>query len=485
MNQTMHPPAGNHSTAFCLHRNFAVLIAVLTMIVSAGCNTGLQFNPLPAGEYYTLAGSISLTDPVEGDLVTASPTVRPSLMTMSDYTKFQLVSGDRTSWAARDGTFTLTKVPFSAETVLEARAGKIALRRRLFPRDLRETDVSKLRITVESTAIALIWERAHQMGKELTEWDIAAREYQPAIASVTRAIRFALQMAPANVPGTILGLEMVKTPVLDAASLIEPRESTLREALRVLENAVLRENHDLIANYVSTSFGNDWDSSASWRDLLERTGTYFDGYDIPVASWTMLDMELLPGSKARIRLAMEARWSHFFSGTDGTTGVFVSDILWQKEGTFWKIIRNFPYKPTDPRQVGADARWGQIAAAHAELQAALGNENMTVLESLVSPNFGNDWDLNSTWTDLMETAKARFDACDVKIATYSIGTIEFNGPDLARVHCSAQVRVIRLLPGIDVDSGPINAIVEWRRESGVWKLARNLPYRFSHPTNIR
>lgn len=468
------------------YRLATLFVAVLAMMLSAGCNEGnLRFNPLPAGEYYTLSGSITLSGcPVEEDLVNAS-SVKASLIVMSDYSKFQLTSGEKSAWAAKDGTFTVSKVPYSAEMVLEAKAGKLALRRRLFPRDLRESDTTRLTVSIETTAVALVWERAHQLGKELTEWDIAAREFEPYIASVTRAIRLAMQIKASAVSGTILDLEMVKTPVLDAAQAIQPCESTLREAHRVLENAILRENHDLIAQYVSTSFGNDWDSSATWIDLLSKTADYFDTYDFSVASWTIIDMELLPSGRARIRLAAEAFWSNFFSGLDGSTGVYFSDVYWQREGTFWKIIRNMPYKSGDPRQLGADARWGEIAAAHVRLQTALGSEKIAEFEQLVSQNFGNDWDIFSTYSDLIETARTRFNACDVKIATYSIGAVEFNGADLATVHCSAQVRVIRLIPGVDIDSGAINAVIQWRREDGAWKLYRNLPYRFTHPTDIR
>ncbi|MBP7632633.1 hypothetical protein KBA41_00585 [Candidatus Ozemobacteraceae bacterium] len=477
---------GRRSSRSWAHRLTALFAAVLAMLLVTGCDQGnLRFNPLPTGEYYTLSGNVSLANlPVEGDLV-GTGVINPSLLVMTDYSKFQLTAGEKSSWAAKDGTFTVSKVPYSTELVLEAKAGKVALRRRLFPRDLRESDTTRLSVTVETTAIALIWERAHQMGKELTEWDIATREFEPSIASVTRAIRLALQIQPSSVSGTILDLEMVKTPVLEAAQAIQPCEATLREAHRVLENAVLRENHDLIAQYVSTSFTNDWDSSAGWLDLLTRTATYFDTYDFSVASWTIVDMELMPAGKARIRIAAEAFWSDFFSGTDGSTGVYSSDVYWQREGTFWKIVRNMPYKAGDPRQLGADARWGEIAAAHVRLQAALGSENLDVLRELVSENFGNDWDAHSTFNDLIETAQARFNMCDVKIATYAVESVEFNGQDLATVHCSAQVRVIRLIPGIDIDSGPISAIITWRRENGVWKLFRNLPYRFSHPTNIR
>ena len=73
---------------------------------------------------------------------------------------------------------------------------------------------------------------------------------------------------------------------------------------------------------------------------------------------------------------------------------------------------------------------------------------------------------------------------DVKIAEYSVDSIEFTGSDRARVRCRANVRVISLLPGIDIDSGNIEAIVEWRKEDGIWKIFRNLPYRFNHPTKL-
>ena len=72
----------------------------------------------------------------------------------------------------------------------------------------------------------------------------------------------------------------------------------------------------------------------------------------------------------------------------------------------------------------------------------------------------------------------------MKSATYTIKLIEFITNDLAQVHCSSQVRLINIKTGHDVDTGPINAIVDWRREDGVWKLGRNLPYKFSHPRNL-
>jgi hypothetical protein len=88
---------------------------------------------------------------------------------------------------------------------------------------------------------------------------------------------------------------------------------------------------------------------------------------------------------------------------------------------------------------------------------------------------------NSTYTDLASCTQSRFNAMDVKLANYSIDSIDFYESGKARVRCSAQVRVISLIPGIDIDSGSIKAVVEWRREDGVWKVWRNLPYRFTHP----
>ncbi|HPW59972.1 MAG TPA: hypothetical protein PLK58_15085, partial [Candidatus Rifleibacterium sp.] len=161
---------------------------------------------------------------------------------------------------------------------------------------------------------------------------------------------------------------------------------------------------------------------------------------------------------------------------------YMFDAIWRKEGTFWKVFRNMPYRDTHPTQIGADARWGEISAAHHELQAALAVEKLDVFASRISQTFGNDFDVTSTRNDLLVTAQSRFNAMDVKIAEYSIDSIEFNGLDKAQVHCRANVRVISLIPGIDIDSGPIKAVVEWRKEDGFWKIARNLPYRFNHPT---
>ncbi|OIP25826.1 hypothetical protein AUK22_07590 [bacterium CG2_30_54_10] len=459
-----------------------ILLSLATSCVNEG---NLRFNPVRPGENYNLSGTIDLSELTESDLLTSFRIPNMEIGQITDFTKFTVKAGDRSVSADKAGKFSLIDVPFASDLILSATAGKVVLLLRLYPNDLRLTDVSKLKISLDSTARALIWKNAQKRETELTAWDIAAREYEPLIGSLTFILKLALQTPKKDVPITILELASVDQAAKTAADAIIPREADLREAYSVIQNALLKSDLKILKYYISPEFSNDWDSTSSWNDFNAAMEEYFKKYRLNNASYTISDMEFLPGNEARVRTAGKIEFTNTHSGLDGETALYQSDIFWRREGSFWKITRNLPYREGHPTQLMAGSRWGEIARAHAQLQGAIFKEDIPVLEKIISPNFGNDWDVHSTHSDLLNSAQSRFNACDVKVATYSIRFIDFIDDSHARVHCTAQVAVFRLLPGVDSTTGVVNAVVDWHLESGVWKLFRNLPYKFSHPLNIR
>ncbi|MBF0498911.1 MAG: hypothetical protein HQM09_02155 [Candidatus Riflebacteria bacterium] len=479
-----HQAELNH-LSFKQYRSMELLpVAILLLFTTLGCvNHGdLRPQPLPTEEVYTLAGTVATSDLVEKDLLASRLT---DIAHLTDFTTFEIVAGNRKTRANKDGTFTLSDIPFSSDLVVTASASKVIFKLRLYPADLRTTDVKRLAFSVESTVAALIWERAHAAGTELTEADIAAREYVASTTQIASNLRLALQMPKKSVPQTLLDLPVIVNAVNDAAARIIPRESVLTESLSVVQNIFIRRDLKLLENYISPDFGNDWDTTSSYNDCLSTVASMFKQFEIKNASYTIHQMEFLPGELARIRVSFQLDLFDINMGMGHSTDIYTSDVIWRREGTFWKIFRNLPYKKTDPTQVGADSRWGEIARAHAALQYAVTREEIATLGSYISENFGNDWDANSTKSDLLLCAKNRFLVCDVKIASYTIRSIDFIGTDLARVHCAGQVRVINTVLGIDIDWGTVNAVIEWRLEGGSWKLSRNLPYRLTHPRDIR
>ncbi|MBI3039560.1 hypothetical protein HYY75_11050, partial [bacterium] len=386
-----------------------LFFAVILSFLSSGCENGnLRFNPVSPDENYALAGNISLSDPVESSLLTSFRRLNSDISVITDFSKFLLAAGVKSGYANKDASFRLERVPFSGDLLLSATLGKVVFLRRLYPVDLRMTDVSRLKIDIDSTSRALVWKKAKEQKIELTDADIGAREYSHLLASISSAIKLALQLPKKDVPKTILDLEMVLKPVNLAANTIEPREAILTEAHVTLQNAFLRKNLPLFGYYISTDFGNDWDSNSNYQDFINRISEVFKGNDVKIASYTILQMEFLPNNKARVRATGQISLTSKFSGLDSTTETYTSDVIWRKEGTFWKIHRNLPYQPGHPTQVGADARWGEIAGSHANLQVALFREDLPAFINLVSPNFSNDWDMNSTANDLLETARNRF-----------------------------------------------------------------------------
>jgi hypothetical protein len=293
-----------------------------------------------------------------------------------------------------------------------------------------------------------------------------------------------LQLPKSAISKTVLDLPAVVNQARAAAESILEREIMLKDANSILRHTLMRKDLELLKAYISPSFGNDWDSTSSWDDMIDHFEGLFDGFDFERLEWRVLDSEFIPDNRARIRTEVKVKLKNILSEQIVHDQTYVFDAIWRKEGTFWKIFRNMPYRDSHPTQVGADTRWGELSEAHRELQAALAVENLQVFSNRISQVFGNDFDVTSTRNDLLLTAQSRFNAMDVKIADYTIDSIDFIDNDNARVRCHANVKVINLIPGTDIDSGQVEALVDWRRENGVWRIFRNLPYRFNHAVSL-
>jgi hypothetical protein len=459
----------------------AILLAMLILFNGCTGKGDLRFNPLPDASHFTLSGQIKLPEIIETDLTSS---LRGTLVAISDFSTFMVSAGGVSSRSDKTGNFALNKVPFAEDLVVRAEAGKIALLRRVSSDELYYNDLSKLLLNLQTTAEALIWQQGLSIDKNLTAADIRAREYEALVAEVVTAIKLCLQLPKTAVPKTVLDLAAVKNAASSAASQILEREIMIREANSVLRHILLRSDIELLKVYVSPSFLNDWDTTSTWTDVISHYTDLFKDFIFTDVSWTIKSSEFLPDNLVRVRTEAKIRLKSLRTEEIVRDKTYTFDAMWRKEGNFWKVYRNMPYRDTHPTEVYADSRWGEIADAHRELQAALATEKIDVVAARISQNFGNDWDVNSTYNDLRTCTKSRFDAMDVKIANYSVDSIDFYQTDRAKVKCTAQVRVINLIPGVDIDSGQIKAVVEWRREDGVWKIFRNLPYRFSHPTSI-
>lgn len=458
-----------------------ILLSIMVFLNGCTGKGDLRFKPAPDGSEFDISGKLKLTEIVETDL---SASLRAELGAISDFTRFKIMAEGVTAQVSKDGSFSLQNVPFSQSMLLRAEAGKIAILRRVSEDELFYTDLSKMELNLQTTAEALIWQQGLLIDKNLTAADIRAREYENLVASTVTAIKLSLQLPKTAINKTVLDLPGVVNPAKTAAAAILERETVLKDANSVLRHIMIRKDLDLLQVYISPSFSNDWDSSSSWDDAISHFRELFADFGFEEVSWRVLDTEFLPDSRARIRTEVKIKLRDLMSEEIVRDKTWVFDALWRKEGNFWKVYRNMPYRDEHPTQVGADARWGEIADAHHELQTALAVENLDIFAGRISQVFGNDYDFTSTRNDLLVAAQSRFNAMDVKIADYSIDSIEFTAVDRAKVRCSASVRVIKLIPGVDLETGPIKAIVEWRKEDGKWKIYRNLPYRFSHPLTI-
>ena len=457
------------------------LVLLMMLFLFNGCSAthrgDLTFNDT-TGKTFNISGKIALSEFVETD------SARKSIGRISDFSYFIVSAGNVSAHSDKDGNFTLKGVAFSNNLVLKAQANKIALLCRVTPDEICYSDLSSLEININTTAEALVYQQGLLLKKNLTPADIRAREYQEGLASIVTAIKLALQLPKESIAKTELEITAVTTAAKNVASACVERDNVLKDANSVIHNAFLRKDLDLLKLYLSPSFGNDWDSSSNWNDAITCFDILFSKYNIHGFTWKILDSEFLADNKARIRTKVYALIKDNNDEiVSNTTWTF--DALWRLEGSMWKLFRNMPYKPTHPTQVDADSRWGEIAQVFVELQKAVNQEDVTTISNRVSDVFRNEFDGNSTKNDLILTATSRFNRMDVKVSEYSIDSIEFTAPDEAKVTCHGRIKVINIIAGIDIDSGEVQAKITFHKENGIWKVYRDLPYKFSHPRTLQ
>lgn len=469
--------------AQCGKAFYSIFILVLMLFMS-GCASerkGLQFKEELEGDKFRISGKIHIPEIIETDLAGIA-SARGSLTTLKDYRKFKIYANGVSAQADRDGNFTLKGVPYSEDLVLKAEANKLVFLLRITGTDLYFTDLSNLRINLRTTVEGLVYQKGVELNKELAPGDIRAREYVTEVDALVNSLRLVAQMNPDNVSSNILKVPVVANGAKALAGKVVPRESVLIEANSVLRNIMILKDMDLLRAYFSPSFTNDWELASNYEDLLVNMESFFKGYEIINLTWDMLESEFLPESSARIRTRITATLKDKISEETLSPKTYVFDAYWRKEGSFWKIYKNFPYKATHPSQVGADVLWGEISDVIASLNAALAVEDIEVFERHISKSFTNDFDRSSSYTDVISLAMKRFNEMDVKVSEYAIEDITPMTSDssYALVKCSGRVKAYNLLPGIDVESGVVNATIQWRKEDGVWKIFKNLPYKFIH-----
>ena len=462
------------------HRFYSIILLSMILIFN-GCTAykgDLTFNTPSPGECFNISGKIYLPEIIETD------SARATLTTLSDFSNFKITAGEITSQADKAGNYSLTAVPFSDSLVIKAVSNKIALLRRVTADELCYSDLSSLQIDINTTAEALVYEQGLLLKKDLTPADIRAREYQDGIATLTTAIKLAMQLPKNSINKTTLDLVAVTSAAKQVALNCVARDSVLKDANTVLRHAFLRKDLDLVKMYISPSFSNDWDSNSNWSDVVSYFETLFAKHDYVSLTWEILETEFLENNKARIRTKVNAVVKETNTDEIVINKGYTFDAFWQLEGTIWKLYKNMPYRDTHPTQVDADVRWGEIAAAYSELQAAVNGEIIASVSYRVSEAFRNAFDGTSTKNELMLVTTRRFNTMDVKISEYTIENIKFNGNETAVVTCSGRIKFINLLLGKDVDSGLVRGKVIWIKEDGIWKIYRDLPYKFSHPLTI-
>ena len=462
------------------HRFYSIILLAMILVFN-GCTShkgDLRFNSPSTGDIFNISGRISLPEIIETD------SARASLTTLTDFSNFKLTAGETTTQADKNGNFYLSGVNFSDSLVIGAISNKIALLRRVTADELCYSDLSNIEIDVNSTAEAMIYLQGVLLKKDLTPADIRAREYVDGIASLTSAIKLSMQLPKTSISKTNLELPAVVAASKEVALKCISRDNVLKEANTVLRHAFLRKDLDLVKLYISPSFGNDWDTTSNWDDVVNYFEKLFSNNDFVTLTWEIMETELLENSTARIRTKVNAVIRENTNNEIACNKTWTFDALWRLEGTIWKLYRNMPYRDTHPTQVDADLRWGEISSAHAELQAAINREDLDALGSRISDAFRNAFDGNSTKTELLLVAAQRFNNMDVKISDYSIESIKFTGNESAEVTCTGRVKVINILLGKDIDSGLVKAKVVWHKEDGVWRIYRDLPYKFTHPVTF-
>lgn len=427
----------------------------------------------PSDNTFNISGKIVLTDFVEAN------STRKSLERITDFSYFTISAGNISTQVNKDGSYYLKGVEFSDNLVLKAKANKIELLCRVTPDEIFYSDLSALEINIKTTAEALVYQQGLLLKKNLTPSDIRAREYESSLASLNTAIKLALQLPKDSIATTQLEIPAITSAAKDLALNCLERERKLKDANSVILHAILRKDLELLKLYISPAFGNDWDSSSNWTDATNSFSLLFSKNTFQNFTWEVVDIELLADSKARIRTKVSAIIKNK-NDEIVCSNTWNFDAIWRQEGTLWKIYRNMPYKITHPTQVDADSRWGELAQVFAELQNAVNREDIDCISNRVSDVFRNEFDGNSTKNDLILTAISRFNRMDVKISEYLIDNIQFTTQDEAKVSFRARIKVKNIFTGFDIDSGEVNAKVTFHKENGVWKVFRDLPYRFSH-----
>ncbi len=457
------------------------LILLMMVFLFNGCSAthkgDLTFNT-PEGDTFNISGKIVLTDIVETD------SARTSLATISDFTCFKVTAGEVSTNADKNGYFSLKGVPFSDSLVIKAVANKIGLLCRITPEEICYSDLTALEINLDTTSEALVYQQGLLLKKNLTPADIRAREYESGMAEVQKAVKLAMQLPKSSIQTTQLDIAAVVSAAKAVALNCTERDSVLRDSNTVVKHAFLRNDLDLIKLYISPSFGNDWDSSSNWGDVIGYFGEMFSKGYFKSFNWEVKDIELLEDNKARIRTKVSAIIMNRNDEVE-LDRTWEFDAMWRLEGTIWKLYRNMPYRPGHPTQADADSRWGEIAAVFVELQNAMEKEDLNTISNRVSEAFRNEFDGNSTKSDLILTATSRFNRMDVKVSEYTIDSIQFTTSEEAKVTCHGRIKVINIIKGVDIDSGEVQAKITLHKEDGMWRIYRDMPYKFTHPTTLQ
>jgi len=475
------------------HRNFfskhraasffysAVLLFMLIFLNGCMAKGNMAFNPPVDSESFIISGNLSVKEIVNTDLL--KPSIKEGLAKIKDFSVFKVYAGELSAPVSKTGSFKLAGVPFSDDLVLRAKAEKLEFLLRISPHQLLYTNLGAVEINIQSTAEAMIYLEGKRDKKNLTPADIKAREYEADVYALRENIRKSLMLADEAVKDNVLEVPVVKETAYQVSAKILEREAKLRDANSALFNSFRRKDVELLKKIVSPSFSNDWDPASSWTDLLISLQEVFKNSEFATLNNNILDLELLPNNRARIRTKTEALLKSEITDHTIAAGTWISDTEWSLEGTAWKVLKNLPYKKGHPLQPDADGRWGEVAQAHRDFLAAGVAEEIDKIKNAVSLNFTNDFDMTSTYNDFIVTTQRRFNFFDVKDADYKIEKITFTADNEAEVKCSGFVTAYSYLMGTDVKSGNVTAVITWRKEDGSWKIYRNLPYKFTHPLN--
>ncbi len=145
-------------------------------------------------------------------------------------------------------------------------------------------------------------------------------------------------------PQTILELAAVKNAASTAASQILEREIMIKEANSVLRHILLRSDTELLKVYISPSFLNDWDTTSNWNDVVTHFTELFKDFTFTEVGWQIKDSEFLPDNLVRVRTEAKIKLKSLRSEEIVREKTYLFDAIWRKEGNFWKVYRNMPYR---------------------------------------------------------------------------------------------------------------------------------------------